>query len=96
MSNTGDFVIENGVLEKYKGPGGDVVIPEGVTRIGREAFQQDREITSVIIPKSVTSIGMGAFSDCINLTFVSIPEGMKKIGSFAFDNCIKLSQYAGL
>ena len=27
-----DFVIEVGVLEKYKGEGGDIVIPEGVTR----------------------------------------------------------------
>ena len=34
MENMQDFVIENGVLEKYKGPGGDVAIPEGVTEIG--------------------------------------------------------------
>ena len=27
MSNPSDFVIKNGVLEEYKGPGGDVVIP---------------------------------------------------------------------
>ena len=29
MSGNSDFVIENGVLVKYNGPGGDVVIPEG-------------------------------------------------------------------
>ena len=29
-----DFVIANGVLIKYKGPGGDVTIPMGVTEIG--------------------------------------------------------------
>ena len=29
MSSASDFVIENGVLTEYKGPGGDVVIPEG-------------------------------------------------------------------
>lgn len=34
MENMQDFVIENGVLEKYKGPGGDVTIPEGVKEIG--------------------------------------------------------------
>ena len=34
MSNPSDFLIENGVLKQYKGPGGDVVIPEGVTSIG--------------------------------------------------------------
>ena len=38
MSNASDFIIENGVLKKYVGPGGDVVIPEGVTAIGELAF----------------------------------------------------------
>lgn len=38
MSDLKDFVIENGVLKKYKGKGGDVVIPDSVTSIGKEAF----------------------------------------------------------
>ena len=29
MSNVSDFIIENGVLEKYKGSGGNVSIPDG-------------------------------------------------------------------
>lgn len=29
-----DFVIENGVVTKYNGNGGDVVIPEGVKEVG--------------------------------------------------------------
>lgn len=33
MSNTKDFVIENGILIKYIGAGGDVVIPIGVAEI---------------------------------------------------------------
>ena len=33
MSNASDFIIENGVLKKYTGVGGDVVIPEGGTEI---------------------------------------------------------------
>ena len=35
MSN---FVIENGVLKKYKGKGGNVTIPEGVQSIGSGVF----------------------------------------------------------
>lgn len=31
MKNKQDFVIKNGVLSKYNGPGGDVAIPAGVT-----------------------------------------------------------------
>lgn len=29
-----EFTIEDGVLTKYNGPGGDVVVPDGVTSIG--------------------------------------------------------------
>lgn len=33
-----DFSISNGVLVKYNGSGGDVIIPDGVTTIGKSAF----------------------------------------------------------
>lgn len=33
MSSANDFIIENGVLKKYTGPGGDVVIPEGMKKL---------------------------------------------------------------
>lgn len=42
-----DFIIRirKGVLTKYKGPGGDVVIPEGVTSIGENAFSNCPNLT---------------------------------------------------
>ena len=39
MSNASDFIIENGVLKKYVGPGGNVIIPDDVSVIGSEAFK---------------------------------------------------------
>jgi hypothetical protein len=33
MDYESNFVIENGILTKYTGPGGDLVIPEGVKHI---------------------------------------------------------------
>ena len=45
-----DFVIEHGVLTKYEGAGGGVVIPEGVTEIGRNAFYRCMSLKSVTIP----------------------------------------------
>ena len=45
MENKQDFVIENGVLQKYKGPGGDVTIPEGVTEIESSAFYGCKKLT---------------------------------------------------
>lgn len=62
-----DFTIENGVLIKYNGNGGDVIIPSSVTSIGDDAFAWCAGITSVTIPESVTAIRMNAFLWCIEL-----------------------------
>ena len=82
-----DFAIKNGVLTKYKGAGGDVVIPEGVTEIGEDAFLGCSSLESVSIPEGVREIGEDAFAFCKSLKSVTIPEGVKKIGRDAFRGC---------
>ena len=91
MSNLNDFVLEDGVLKEYKGPGGDVVIPDGVTSIGSFAFSGCSSLTSVTIPDSVTSIGWNAFSGCSSLTSVIIPDSVTCIGDSAFEYCSGLT-----
>lgn len=49
MGNKQDFVIKDGVLKKYTGFDGDVTIPEGITEIGREAFDDCTCLTCVTI-----------------------------------------------
>ena len=87
MSNTGEFIIENGVLTKYVGSGGDVTVPEGVTSIGTEAFCWCDGLTNITIPNSVTSIGDGAFEYCSGLTSITIPNSVTSIGNRAFRGC---------
>ena len=87
-----DFTIENGVLTKYNGPGGDVVIPDGVTSIGSYAFNNCTGMTSVTIPNSVTEIGDDAFWGCTSLTSVVIPNSVTSIGSDAFIGCTNLAR----
>ena len=41
----GEFIVKNGILKTYKGAGGDVVIPEGVTSIGKRAFYSCPKLT---------------------------------------------------
>ena len=97
-----DFEIKNGVLVKYRGDGGDVVIPDGVKKIGNEAFYKNKSLTSVTIPGSVTEICdgyddfdvdefVGAFFSCTNLKQVTFSNGLTHIGYNAFYYCISLT-----
>jgi len=45
----------------------DLVIPNGVTSIGKYAFYSYNSLTSVTIPDSVTTIGTDAFYGCTSL-----------------------------
>lgn len=86
-----DFTIRNGILKKYTGPGGDVVIPDSVTSIGEEAFYKCESLTSITIPDSVTRIGDYAFSECSNLTSIAIPGSVVHIGDGTFYYCTNLT-----
>ena len=82
-----DFVIENGVLEKYTGEESKVVIPDSVTEIGECAFRCCRSLKEITIPDSVTEIGKYAFRNCKSLEKITIPSSVIKIGNYAFDGC---------
>lgn len=65
----------------------DVIIMDGVARIGSEAFARCTGLTNVTIPKSVKDIGDWAFNGCWRMTDVVIPEGVTSIGNSAFMGC---------
>ena len=84
-----DFVVHDGVLQKYNGKEEKVVIPNGVTEI-RDAFKECTGVKSIVIPDTVTEIGNGAFYGCANLTEITIPESVTTIGAYAFEGCKSL------
>ncbi len=69
-----------------------VVIQEGVTTIGNDAFLDCEYLETVEIPDSITKIGNGAFSECSNLSSVKIPSAVVSIGAHAFSYCYDLSE----
>jgi len=57
-----------------------IIIENGVTSIGRQAFDGSGcsdEVTTLTIPNSVTSIGEEAFTSCSGLTSVSVPRNVR-------------------
>ena len=49
------------------------IIPDGVTVIEREAFEDRKDLKHMIIPDTVTEIGRDAFNGCSALEDVVIP-----------------------
>lgn len=91
ISGTGDMKVPYGPWRDYGPIVKSVVIEDGVTSIGEEAFVSFRNLTRLTIPGSVTSIGFGAFWDCESLTSVTIPDSVTRIGGMAFYHCSGLT-----
>ena len=77
-----------------------IVISEGITTIGDDAFSFEDDwvendggynVTSVSLPDGLKSIGRLAFEGCAGLTSISIPQSVNRIGEGAFEGCISLS-----
>ncbi len=65
----------------------EVIIEEGVTNVGEQAFANCSNLTSVTLPESTTNIHDGAFYMCTYLSSINIPRGVTKIGTCAFGGC---------
>ena len=84
-----DFIInDSGVLTGYRGSATDVVIPDGVTEIGRRAFD-GHELDSVWVPASVQTLAEEAFygANLKKITFQDDdehPSQLTWVGSQAF------------
>ncbi|MBO4385844.1 MAG: leucine-rich repeat domain-containing protein [Treponema sp.] len=91
-----DFIYETTVdgtgvvIQRYIGSRGNVVIPEEieglkVKTIGKDAFNDIKNIASVVLPSSVTSIEASAFYGCY-ASEISLSSSLKTIAGRAFQN----------
>lgn len=69
-----------------------VVIEEGVTSIGADAFNHYKALTEVEIAEGVTSIGERAFEACDGIKAIKIPESVREFGPCVFQQCDSLSE----
>lgn len=89
--------IKDGVLLGYYGLGGDIVLPNTVTKIGDDALKGNDNIVSITIPGSVKDIGNNAFKGCTKLEQVIFTNPEKTstnliIRLSAFQDCKKLTE----
>ena len=70
----------------------EVVLPEGLERIGECLFRDDPSLRSVYVPLSVREIGDRAFWRCTSLQELSLPEvALEGTSPTAFFECPKLA-----
>ena len=68
-----------------------IVVEDGVTTIGSDAFKDFSGVTSLVLGKDVKIIGTRAFEGLTNLESVTLGDQVKYIGAYAFHGCRKLS-----
>ena len=67
-----------------------ISLPNTVTEIGEDAFDQCPNLTTVTFNNNLVTIGPGAFGGCTKLTNVVLPESLVTIGDNAFDSCVAI------
>ena len=67
-----------------------IVIEEGITVVGENAFRQCEKAESVVIPSTVTEIKYGGFWQCFKFKTLTIPGNVKILGTYAFSNCYSI------
>ena len=64
-----------------------ISLPNTITSIGKNAFDNCDKLYDITLPSSVRTIEESAFTYCYNLKNVSLNEGLETIGYQAFYNC---------
>ena len=69
----------------------DIIIPEGVERIGEKAFSGCAKVVNIKLPNTLNFIDKSVFRSCSNLTDVTVPISVTNIGYSAFEKCSNLT-----
>ena len=91
LADASGLIIINNVVYGRCGQSVNLVVPDGVSKIGKCALTWDEEVVSIVIPASVRSIGDKAFYGCRELASVTLMDGLTAIGVEAFAYCEKLT-----
>lgn len=65
-------------------------MPDGITTLGRYAFNSCTSLETINLPNSITVMGMNCFSGCSSLKSVTLPSGIYYVSSECFSDCRNL------
>lgn len=68
-----------------------LVINNGVTQIGSDAFYNCYNLVNISLPNSLLTIMDDAFAQCTSLVDISLPNSITRIDSGAFADCTSLA-----
>ena len=77
--------------DEYRHDIKSLMVGEGITALGNEAFGWFDNMESVSLPNSLTFISAGALNGAHKLTSIAIPNNVTTIGDKALSNCYELT-----
>ncbi|MBQ8526820.1 MAG: leucine-rich repeat domain-containing protein [Clostridia bacterium] len=90
VNGTGDLIITNTYgdypWEDYKKYVDKLIIGEGITSIGPNAFCDCEYLGSVSLPDSLIAINSYAFDDCYALKEINLPDKLEYVGEYALSD----------
>lgn len=75
----------------YESKLSQIIMPEGLVKIGEHAFYASQNLTSINLPSTVTEIGSYAFAQCRSLTNLSLSSSLLLLGAYSFEGCTSLN-----
>ncbi len=70
----------------------EIILPEGITDIGAQAFEDCASLKKINLPEGLLDIGMGAFIRCSALEELVFPSTLRSVGMSAFQKCASLEE----
>lgn len=84
--------IEDGALLKFNINLKSIVLPEGITAIGKGCFFDKKGIVSISLPKSLREIRANAFLNCLSLEEITFQNDKVLLDEKAFRGCCNLKK----
>ena len=78
-------------LSVYKNKARKIILQDGITEIGTQAFADFSNLTEVDFPSTLKKIGEAAFYKCSELTNLDLPKSLTVLSAAAFADCRSLT-----